>query len=178
MAQRKTYASHEGCFYLSRLAAPRNVLSNKQNSSGSATRCWRSRKILSGYVDLKKKIKKKRDGKLVRLTLRLQHKATRAATASLRDCVIRCEVTSIHDLEIQVSPRDDDDGFLCPFTLAFKNLKNQAQPADVAHLLLDCSTQTRAWLPTATYSSGKKKENICNTPGTQLKTEIKIGKTQ
>ena len=94
------------------------------------------------------KKKKKRDGKLGKLILRLQHKAPRVATVSLRDCVIRWEVMSIHYLEIQVSPRGDDDGFLCPLPLAFKKLlKNQAQPAEVACLLLDLSTQTEFdWL--------------------------------
>lgn len=63
---------------------------------------------------------------------------------SLRGCVIKCEVTSIQYLEIQVSPREDDDGFLWPFPPAFKKLlKNQVQPAEVACLLLDLSTPTR-----------------------------------
>lgn len=98
---------------------------------------------------------------------------------SLRDCVIKREVTSTHYLEIHLSPSGDDDGFLCPFPLAFKKLlKNQAQPAEVACLLLDLSTQTRVSLTTATYSSGKKKENIYDTPGTRSKTEIKIKETQ
>lgn len=134
----------------------------------------------SQWVCWFKKKKKKKDGKVVKFTLRLQHNATRAATVSqgLWRKVWSYPLRVIHYLEIWVSPRGDDDGLLYPFPFAFKKLlKNQAQPADVACLLLDLSTQTRAGHTTATYSSGKKKETY-NTPGTQSKTEIKPKETQ
>lgn len=102
-------------------------------------------------ADLKKK------KMLVKLTLRLQHKGTGVSLVSLRDCVIRCQGLSIHNMEIQVTLRGDDGSFLCPFPPAFKKLLvTPVNPAEVVCLLLALFSQTSLWLTTATDSSGKK----------------------
>ena len=142
MAQRKTNATHEEwCFYLSTLIPLRSVISNKHNSNGSATCCWRSTKMpKDGYIDLNKEEKR---WTACKLALRLQHKATRAATVSLRDCVIRCEATLSTIWKFKAHLEEMIMASYVPSHLHLKSFLKVKQPAEVACLLLDLSTQTR-----------------------------------